>query len=82
MERTNNGHGKGNSNGGGVVFHSPKPKKEIIAKNIEQINHDSQPGVMTTSLRHNPPAEILEPKGQSLVNDSLDKPFSLFVSLI
>jgi hypothetical protein len=65
MERT------GSSGGDrGVVFHAPKQKKEFIAKSIQKSNSNLPTGAgdagnHTISLRHNPPAEIIEPKGET-----------------
>jgi hypothetical protein len=55
----------------GVVFHSPKQKKEFVAKSIQKSNSNipnegkASGGNHTTSLRHNPPADIIEPKGEA-----------------
>lgn len=73
--RTTAGSSGGGGGDRGVVFHSPKQKKEIIAKSIQKSNSniaqsgDGNPSgagnhTATASLRHNPPADIIEPKGE------------------
>ena len=42
-----------------VSYHSPKQKRELVAKKIENTTTS-----VSQSLRHNPPSDIIEPKGK------------------
>lgn len=56
-----------------VIYHSPKQKRELVAKNIEKTNP------ISFSLRHNPPTDIIEPKGKKII---FLFSFSFFLSLL